>query len=178
MYNSSFICIRIFFLYTLRLFIKIHFLWFFFFNFFFLSHDFYFLFVPFSHTLLVCSYALSQSGTYRVPLNPTRVNALEYIADFPLSPHPEVYGLHENADINRNNKETNGVRVWCQYKSSNLQNLFFIYFFSLTAYTRRFKNTNRLNGFCQIEWRRSIWRQGRSSLSDMQRYIGTSTRCF
>ncbi|XP_059216601.1 dynein axonemal heavy chain 3 isoform X2 [Stomoxys calcitrans] len=57
----------------------------------------------------VDNYALSQSGTYRVPLNPTRVNALEYIMDFPLSPHPEVYGLHENADINRNNKETNSL---------------------------------------------------------------------
>lgn len=42
-------------------------------------------------------------------MNPTRVNALDYIAEFPLSPHPEVYGLHENADINRNNKETNSV---------------------------------------------------------------------
>ncbi|XP_075164298.1 dynein heavy chain 3, axonemal [Haematobia irritans] len=58
-------------------------------------------------TIEVDNYALSQSGTYKVPLNPTRVNALEYIKDFPLSPHPEVYGLHENADINRNNKETN-----------------------------------------------------------------------
>lgn len=55
------------------------------------------------------SYPLSQSGTYQVPLNPTRANALEYIMEFPLSPHPEVYGLHENADINRNNNETNSV---------------------------------------------------------------------
>lgn len=57
------------------------------------------------------SYALSQSGEYRVPQNPTRTNALVYIGEFPLSPHPEVYGLHENADINRNNKETNSVSL-------------------------------------------------------------------
>ncbi|KAM7358701.1 dynein heavy chain 3, axonemal isoform 1-T1 [Cochliomyia hominivorax] len=61
------------------------------------------------NTIEVDNYALSQSGTYRVPMNPTRVNALDYIAEFPLSPHPEVYGLHENADINRNNKETNSL---------------------------------------------------------------------
>ncbi|XP_037881601.1 dynein heavy chain 3, axonemal [Glossina fuscipes] len=61
------------------------------------------------NTIEVENYALSQSGEYRVPQNPTRTNALEYIAEFPLSPHPEVYGLHENADINRNNKETNSL---------------------------------------------------------------------
>lgn len=48
-------------------------------------------------------------------MNPTRVNALDYIAEFPLSPHPEVYGLHENADINRNNKETNSVRKFSSF---------------------------------------------------------------
>lgn len=53
---------------------------------------------------------MSQSGTYRVPLSPTKLNSIEYIQTFPLSPQPEVYGLHENADINRNVKETNAVR--------------------------------------------------------------------
>jgi len=55
------------------------------------------------------SYALSQSGNYCVPLSPTKLNSIEYISTFPLSPQPEVYGLHENADINRNVKETNAV---------------------------------------------------------------------
>lgn len=55
------------------------------------------------------SYSLSASGNYRIPLIPNRTNSLEYISTFPLSPHPEVFGLHENADINRNNKETAGV---------------------------------------------------------------------
>ncbi|EDW73522.2 uncharacterized protein Dwil_GK16602 [Drosophila willistoni] len=55
------------------------------------------------------NYALSQSGNYCVPFSPTRLNSIEYISTFPLSPHPEVYGLHENADINRNVKETNAL---------------------------------------------------------------------
>ncbi|XP_070136648.1 dynein axonemal heavy chain 3 [Drosophila bipectinata] len=55
------------------------------------------------------NYALSQSGNYRVPLSPTRLNSIEYVSSFPLSPQPEVYGLHENADINRNVKETNAL---------------------------------------------------------------------
>ncbi|XP_036671579.3 dynein axonemal heavy chain 3 isoform X3 [Drosophila suzukii] len=55
------------------------------------------------------NYALSQSGNYLVPLSPTRLNSIEYVSSFPLSPHPEVYGLHENADINRNVKETNAL---------------------------------------------------------------------
>lgn len=59
---------------------------------------------------LSSSYALSQSGNYRVPLSPTKLNSIEYVQSFPLSPQPEVYGLHENADINRNVKETNAVR--------------------------------------------------------------------
>ncbi|XP_030372078.1 dynein heavy chain 3, axonemal [Scaptodrosophila lebanonensis] len=60
-------------------------------------------------TIEVDNYALSQSGAYRVPLSPTRLNSIEYIQTFPLSPQPEVYGLHENADINRNVKETNAL---------------------------------------------------------------------
>ncbi|ALC43064.1 CG17150 [Drosophila busckii] len=54
-------------------------------------------------------YALSQSGKYCVPISPTKLNSIEYIATFPLSPEPDVYGLHENADINRNVKETNAL---------------------------------------------------------------------
>ncbi|XP_062127566.1 dynein axonemal heavy chain 3 [Drosophila sulfurigaster albostrigata] len=62
-----------------------------------------------SNTIEQDNYALSQSGQYCVPLSPTKLNSIEYISTFPLSPQPEVYGLHENADINRNVKETNAL---------------------------------------------------------------------
>ncbi|TDG53310.1 hypothetical protein AWZ03_000125 [Drosophila navojoa] len=62
-----------------------------------------------SNTIEVDNYPLSQSGNYCVPLSPTKANSIEYISTFPLSPQPEVYGLHENADINRNVKETNAL---------------------------------------------------------------------
>lgn len=55
------------------------------------------------------SFPLTQSGNYRIPEEPIRNNCIDYISTFPLSPHPEVFGLHENADINRNNKETSAV---------------------------------------------------------------------
>lgn len=32
---------------------------------------------------------------------------LTFIRDFPQLPHPEVFGLHENADISKDQKETN-----------------------------------------------------------------------
>ncbi|XP_053695545.1 dynein axonemal heavy chain 3 [Sabethes cyaneus] len=51
-------------------------------------------------------YQLSESGTYRVPVNPIKVETLEYLSTLPLTAHPEVFGLHENADITRNIDET------------------------------------------------------------------------
>lgn len=46
---------------------------------------------------------------YAIPLLPNRVNALEVITAMPLTPRPEVFGLHENADITKNFNETNNV---------------------------------------------------------------------
>ncbi|XP_055373574.1 dynein axonemal heavy chain 3 [Condylostylus longicornis] len=54
----------------------------------------------------VDEFCLSDSGDYKIPLVPNRLNSIEYISNFPLSPNPEVFGLHENADISKNTKET------------------------------------------------------------------------
>lgn len=32
---------------------------------------------------------------------------IEYLRNLPISAHPEVFGLHENADITKDNQETN-----------------------------------------------------------------------
>lgn len=55
------------------------------------------------------SYKLTNSGNYVVPLLPNKENSLEYVSTFSFSPEPEVFGLHENADISKNNNETNSV---------------------------------------------------------------------
>lgn len=57
--------------------------------------------------LIVCySFKFSPSGIYHVPLNTEYEDILKYIQSLPLAPHPEVFGLHENADITKDNKET------------------------------------------------------------------------
>lgn len=52
----------------------------------------------------------SQSGTYYCPSHGPYETYLEYVRSLPLNPHPEVFGLHENADITKDQKETNEVR--------------------------------------------------------------------
>ncbi|XP_028395151.1 dynein heavy chain 3, axonemal-like isoform X1 [Dendronephthya gigantea] len=49
----------------------------------------------------------SQSGTYYCPSHGPYETYLEYVRSLPLNPHPEVFGLHENADITKDQKETN-----------------------------------------------------------------------
>lgn len=55
------------------------------------------------------SYELTESGLYRIPGLPTRSKSLEYISSLPVTAHPEIFGLHENADITKNSKETESV---------------------------------------------------------------------
>eukprot|EP00795_Rhopilema_esculentum_P009610 gene9610-17369_t len=51
-------------------------------------------------------YRFSPSGTYHAPAKGAYDSYLEYIRNLPLNPHPEVFGLHENADITKDQKET------------------------------------------------------------------------
>ncbi|KAJ1537226.1 Dynein heavy chain 7, axonemal [Nowakowskiella sp. JEL0078] len=51
-------------------------------------------------------YPFSASGTYTLPNNTTHGGCLEYIKTLPLDTKPEVFCLHENADITRNQLET------------------------------------------------------------------------
>uniref|UniRef100_A0A336M3T0 CSON009294 protein n=1 Tax=Culicoides sonorensis TaxID=179676 RepID=A0A336M3T0_CULSO len=57
-------------------------------------------------TIKIDNYNLSESGIYKVPLEPTRENSLKFIESIPLTPSPEVFGLHENANICKNNQDT------------------------------------------------------------------------
>lgn len=51
----------------------------------------------------------SESGLYVVPQKLDRDDIIEYIRSLPINPHPEVFGLHENADITKDNQETQQV---------------------------------------------------------------------
>lgn len=52
-------------------------------------------------------HSFSPSGIYRIPDNTTYNGVLDYIKSLPLETKPEVFSLHENADITRNQLETN-----------------------------------------------------------------------
>ncbi|CAL8075896.1 unnamed protein product [Calicophoron daubneyi] len=52
-------------------------------------------------------YKLSPSGIYYCPDDGPHQNFVDYIRSLPLNPNPEVYGLHDNADITKDNQETN-----------------------------------------------------------------------
>lgn len=54
-------------------------------------------------------YAFSESEIYHVPEDTTYNGCIDYIKSLPMNPQPEVFGLHENADITKNNYETNLV---------------------------------------------------------------------
>ncbi|XP_050428284.1 dynein axonemal heavy chain 3-like [Adelges cooleyi] len=53
------------------------------------------------------SYTFSTSGVYHVPKDTTREGCLSYLNSLPTNDQPEVFGLHENANITKNNNETN-----------------------------------------------------------------------
>jgi len=52
-------------------------------------------------------YKLSPSGTYVVPPEDDAKGYIEFINKLPVQVHPEVFGFHENADITKDQQETN-----------------------------------------------------------------------
>ena len=50
---------------------------------------------------------LSSSGVYRIPQNSTLQAYVEYVDALPTIPKPEVFGLHDNADITKDLNDTN-----------------------------------------------------------------------
>ncbi|GIY22670.1 dynein heavy chain 3, axonemal [Caerostris extrusa] len=52
------------------------------------------------------NYKFSESGQYFIPDELDRKSFTQYIRKLPINPNPEVFGLHENADITKDNQET------------------------------------------------------------------------
>ncbi|XP_073915702.1 dynein axonemal heavy chain 3 isoform X2 [Castor canadensis] len=52
-------------------------------------------------------YFLAPGETYYIPPHGSYQTYIEYLRTLPITAHPEVFGLHENADITKDNQETN-----------------------------------------------------------------------
>ena len=58
---------------------------------------------------IVTDRRFSPSGVYYSPSDGVYDSYVEYIRDMPLIPDPEVFGLNENADITKEQQETQMV---------------------------------------------------------------------
>jgi dynein heavy chain len=63
--------------------------------------------VIYQPNILHDSYSLSNSGAYLVPEDCEYQDYIEHIKRFPLIAMPEAFGLHQNADITKDNQEVN-----------------------------------------------------------------------
>ncbi|CAM4521786.1 dynein axonemal heavy chain 3 [Lepidochelys kempii] len=52
-------------------------------------------------------YKLSPEDDYYIPPHGPYQSYIDYLRSLPITTHPEVFGLHENADITKDNQETN-----------------------------------------------------------------------
>ena len=61
---------------------------------------------PFHANIMRDDYVFSPSGVFRAPALESREEVLEYFKQLPIAADPEVFGLHANADIAKDQKET------------------------------------------------------------------------
>ncbi|XP_019505362.1 PREDICTED: dynein heavy chain 3, axonemal [Hipposideros armiger] len=52
-------------------------------------------------------YFVAPGDTYYIPPHGSYQSYIDYLRTLPITAHPEVFGLHENADITKDNQETN-----------------------------------------------------------------------
>ena len=62
--------------------------------------------------MLPCYCRFSPSGLYYAPQHGDYHCYVDYVRGLPITPHPEVFGLHENADITKDNQETQQVILY------------------------------------------------------------------
>ena len=77
----------------------------------------------FTYRIMFDIFRFSTSGLYYAPKEGVYQSYIDYIRSLPLNPNPEVFGLHENADITKDNQETNSVKhIYMGYK--NIEKVF------------------------------------------------------
>ena len=73
------------------------------------------------------NYTFSPSGIYRLPKNFDYQSCLDYIKDLPMSQSPEVFGLHDNADITKDNRESMQLLSGALLTQTQLSEYFFVH---------------------------------------------------